>query len=531
MFIENIIVGAGPSSLQLAYYFMKNNIPYIIYEREDSCASFFNKYPHSKKLISLNKKYTGKTNTDFNLRHDWNSLLNDENILFSDYTDKLYPSAVFLYNYLNDFSKKLNLNIQFNTSISKICKDDNNKYVLTLDNDDNTIVTCDKLIIATGISLPFYPNLVSNINKEEKHIKHYADFPANYFINKETLETYKNKKILIVGGGNSSYELANILQNYCSNIVILGSNKPLSIVSHYVGDIRSVYLPFLDTFYLKSLNGIDVSNKELLNNCKITKDKTSGKYILLDMYEKNYYNQTKNLLEFDEIILCTGWRFDNSIFHFDVMLTINNKYPSVNYKYESVNNKNLFFIGSLMHSKDYRRGSGGFIHGFRYLIKLFTQLEYDIPLSIKNFNFLGNMDCYTQLSQHIYDRINNSSSLYQLYGVMCDIFYFDSNTKKIVYIEDITLESIEHLNLKNIKNINVLMLEYGDKVKEISQLGSFNKYNPSFLHPRIYIYEKLGNEKILLDRIIFQEDLVADFSNINYLKKIKQVLKMCNLIL
>jgi len=531
MFVENIIIGAGPSSLQLAYYFMKNNIPYIILEKNDSCASFFNKYPHSKKLISLNKKYTGKTDSDFNLRHDWNSLLNDENFLFSDYTDELYPSSHILYNYLNDFSKKFNINIQFNTFVSKIKKDDQKNYLLTLNNNENEIASCNKLIIATGISIPFYPNLITSINKEEKIIKHYADYPNNYFTQEDTLKKYQNKKILIIGGGNSSYELANILVNYCSNIIILGSNKPLSIVSHYVGDIRSIYLPFLDTFYLKSLNGIDVSKKELLDTCKIVKDDNSGKYKLLDKFNKNYYDSTQNLEDFDEIILCTGWSFDNAIFDFNVMLTINNKYPCVNYKYESVNNKNLFFIGSLMHSKDYRRGSGGFIHGFRYLIKLFTQLEYNIPLSIKNFKFAGNMECYTELSQHIYNRINNSSSIYQLYGVMCDLFYFDSDTKTIVYIEDITIESIDYLKLKNIIKFNILMLEYGERVKEIKQLGSFNKYNPSFLHPKIYIYEKINHEKNLLDRITFQEDIVADFSNINYLKKIKQVLKMCNLII
>jgi cation diffusion facilitator CzcD-associated flavoprotein CzcO len=276
MFIENIIIGAGPSSLQLGYYFMKNEIPYIILERDSSCASFFNKYPHSKKLISINKKYTGKTDKEFNLRHDWNSLLNDENFLFSDFTDELYPSSLFLYNYLNEFSKKFNLSIQFNTNVTKIDKDkDNNRYILTLNNNDNEIVTCNKLIIATGISKPVYPNLVNNVNRKEKNVKHYADYENNYFNDKDNLEKYKNKKVLIIGGGNSSYELANILQNFCSNIVILGSNKPLSIVTHYVGDIRSVYLPFLDTFYLKSLNGVDTSKKELLNMFNIIKDENN----------------------------------------------------------------------------------------------------------------------------------------------------------------------------------------------------------------------------------------------------------------
>ena len=56
-------------------------------------------------------------------------------------------------------------------------------------------------------------------------------------------------------------------------------------------------------------------------------------------------------------------------------LTKNKKYPEINGKYESSNNTNLFFIGSLMHSLDCKKSSGGFIHGFRYLIKFFVNMN------------------------------------------------------------------------------------------------------------------------------------------------------------
>ena len=34
--------------------------------------------------------------------------------------------------------------------------------------------------------------------------------PTNFFKNKETLSSFKNKTVLIFGGGNASYELGNI---------------------------------------------------------------------------------------------------------------------------------------------------------------------------------------------------------------------------------------------------------------------------------------------------------------------------------
>ena len=525
---DNIIVGAGPAGLQLAYYFEKNNISYLILEKHKFCATFFNKYPISNKLISLNKKYTGETNPDFNLRHDWNSLLNDEQFLFSDITDELYPEAHHLYNYLNEFANKFNIKINFDENVNVINK-------INIINCEYEIITekrkykCKKLIIASGLSKPFYP---VNITPPKNHqIKHYADLDKDNFIN--NIHKYKNKTVIIIGGGNASYELANLLDKVCSTVLISGSKKKLSIVSHYVGDIRSIYLPFLDSFYLKSLNGIDVFDKNNKFTITINEDETSenyGKYYIKNMGLKDMYHGTKKLTCVDDIIFCTGWTFDSSIFNFNVSTIINDKYPEVNSMFESSNNKNLYFIGALMHSRDYKKSSGGFIHGFRYLIKLFMQINYNIPKIIFYFNFNGTMSCYDELTKHIFNRINYASSLYQLYGTMCDIFYYNKEQNKIIYIQDWTIENIKKLNIHS-NNINILKLEYGEEEFIINKLGSFNRWNPSFLHPKIRICSNYNGEIELIDLVTFTEDLIADFSSNEFYNKINQTLKMCNLII
>jgi hypothetical protein len=42
------------------------------------------------------------------------------------------------------------------------------------------------------------------------------------------------------------------------------------------------------------------------------------------------------------------------------------KYPKIEYDYESADYENLYFAGTVAHSLDFRKSSGGFIHGFRY---------------------------------------------------------------------------------------------------------------------------------------------------------------------
>ena len=531
MHIETVIIGGGPAGLQQALIFEQNHIPYLILESSSQCASFFGKYPHTKKLISINKIHTGSTNSDFNLRHDWNSLLNADGATLGDYDTDLYPSSANLHRYLNNIALKFKLCIKFDARVTSI-KHDANKTGYELSISDGTSISCSKLIVATGLSVPVYPSIDISPECDRSRLRHYADYPNGHFIDPAILASYQNKRVLIIGGGNASYELGNLLQNHCSNIIILGTNKKLACVSHYVGDIRSIYLPFIDTFHLKSQNGIDGRSKNDWSNFRIIPANT-GQYSLINKLTKStYYSKTQSLESFDEIIFCCGWKFDTSIFQFPVPTCINDKYPTITHKYESTSNPNLFFIGALMHSHDYKKGAGGFIHGFRYLIRLFSQLNYGATISRHIFKFTGNMQCYTSLSSHIFNRINTSSSLYQMFGVLCDVFYYDASTKSIVYIEDWKLNSISSLDIpSNVSNINTVILEYGAEETIISRLGSFNKWSPGFLHLNIYMYEYACESTTMIDRATFDEDLVADFTNNSIQDKITQTLKMCHLVL
>jgi len=42
------------------------------------------------------------------------------------------------------------------------------------------------------------------------------------------------------------------------------------------------------------------------------------------------------------------------------------KYPQIDDSYESVDYRGLYYAGTVTHSLDWRKSSGGFIHGYRY---------------------------------------------------------------------------------------------------------------------------------------------------------------------
>ena len=62
---------------------------------------FFVKYPRHGTLISINKRNTGKTNDEFNMRHDWNSLLSDDlDLRMTKYSRSFFPPKSVLVKYL-----------------------------------------------------------------------------------------------------------------------------------------------------------------------------------------------------------------------------------------------------------------------------------------------------------------------------------------------------------------------------------------------------------------------------------------------
>ena len=65
------IIGAGPGGIQLGHSLSQAGREYLILERNASAGSYFQRFPVHRKLISLNKRRTGRSDPEFNLRHDW----------------------------------------------------------------------------------------------------------------------------------------------------------------------------------------------------------------------------------------------------------------------------------------------------------------------------------------------------------------------------------------------------------------------------------------------------------------------------
>ncbi|MDJ0797512.1 MAG: NAD(P)-binding domain-containing protein [Calothrix sp. MO_167.B12] len=507
LFFDYLIIGAGPAGLQLGYFLEKANRNYMILESGDSSGTFFKKYPRHKKLISINKVYTGYEDPEINLRWDWNSLISDsEKMLFKHYSRDYFPHTDDLVRYLEDFADYFNLKIKYNCKVTNIAKKD--KFILTDSNGD--VYLASRLIIATGLSKPYIPPIPG------------IELAENYTDVSIEPEDFANQKVLIIGKGNSGFETADNLVGTASMIHI-ASPTPLSMAwkTKYVGHLRAVNNNFLDTYQLKSQNGVIDAHINRI-------DYVDSKYVVSFLY--THANGEEEEIIYDRIIVCTGFRFDDSIFDESCKpdLTINDRFPNQTAEWESSNIKNLYFAGVLTHMRDYKAKQSGFIHGFRYNIRtLHHILEYKYHHRPLPYQLIT--PSAESLTDAIIRRVNVSSGLWQQTDFLCDLITLSKDGKSAKYYQELPKEYIYESELGKCENYYLISLEFGYQIDEILDPFAINRVHKddaknasqsAFIHPIIRHF--CGNKMIAEHHVI--EDLASEWLEDVHIKPLLEFL-------
>lgn len=435
---DYIIIGAGPAGLQLGYYFEKSQRDYIILEKGDRPGSFFEQFPRHRLLISINKVHTGNQNPEINLRWDWNSLLSDdEKLSFKYYNQSYFPNPDDLVRYLGDYARQFDLNIQYGTCVSRISKN-NGEFIITDDN-GNTF-TSKRLIIATGFTKEFIPAIPG------------AELCDTYAGHSLNLSEYTNKRVLIVGKGNSSFETAEHLIETAAAMHILSPNSiKMAWETHYVGNLRAVNNNFLDTYQLKSQNAVI--------DATINKIERVGEKYLVDITYSHAKGQNR-VLKYDKVIFCTGFRFDDSVFDESCKpeLVYNGKLPAQTSEWESTNVKDMYIAGTLMQACDFKKTMSGFIHGFRYNVRALSNIlnlkYHNIPWPAEKFKSHSEA-----VLQKVIQRVNTGSGIFLQPGFLKDIVIIKDETAE--YYTDIRSDYIPHSQFSQNDHYYTISLEYG----------------------------------------------------------------------
>ncbi|MEE6511949.1 hypothetical protein FKM82_018845 [Ascaphus truei] len=512
------VLGAGPGGLQAASFLKDSGRDYVVLERSDGPGSFFVRYPRHRKLISINKRFTGRRNREFNLRHDWNSLLSrDGRLLFGRYSHEFFPHADDMVRYLRDFSA--GLRVRYGANVSRVRVESNsaawNGHYFLLGDQAGLVYQCNVLLVATGLSLP---NLVGFPGSE------YAEGYETVSVDPQN---FTGQNILILGRGNAAFETAENILGVTNFIHMIGRSRVrLSWATHYVGDLRAVNNGLLDTYQLKSLDGLLEGD---LSDLALVRDEVGKLYVTHEYYLKKDADHAGDHTDtglaalpqdhldnfaarepYDRVIRCLGWKFDFSIFDGSMRLKPasgqKRKYPLLTPSYEAKHTPGLFVVGAASHAIDFRKSAGGFIHGFRYTARCVHRLTEQRYHRVR---WPAISYPVSQLLHVLLKRMNEASGLYQMFDVLADVVLLGEDALDFEYLEEIPggiLPDLEERTGRKVHDTGlfVIMMEYGknfsgpdkDVFHTNRAVGEARAaWQSNFLHPVVYYYTQLPTEQ------------------------------------
>jgi thioredoxin reductase len=474
--MDYLVIGAGPAGLQLAYFLARAGRGYLVVEAGDRPGTFFRTFPRHRRLISSNKRYTGWEDPELNLRMDWNSLLcEDPALRFTNYSEAYFPPADEMVKYLGDFAAAHRLAIKYETRIVQVTRKDGTFRVI---DQRGEVYEAKRLIVASGVSKPYIPPIPGI-----ELVELYGTVSVNP-------RDFVNQRVLIIGKGNSGFETADNLIETAAVIHVAGpSSIRFAWQTHYVGHLRAVNNNLLDTYQLKSQNALLDGEVERI-------ERRDGSYVVTFRFSRA--NEVKKELRYDRVIVCTGFRFDASIFGEECRpeLVIRNRFPAQTSEWESTNVKDLYFAGTLMQVRDYKKSTAGFIHGFRYCVRALHYIlerEYH-GMSWPRRSFAAQPEA---MSEAVIARVNRASALWQQFASLCDLIVI-SGDGIAHYYEEVPMSYVrdgfpaeQHITIS---------LEYGPdhdrfdpfdiSVARVAQDDPLQSHDARYLHPVVRFYRR-----------------------------------------
>ncbi|QXJ26323.1 NAD(P)-binding domain-containing protein [Actinomadura graeca] len=405
--MDHLVIGAGPAGLQLAHFLERAGRSHLVLEAGARPGMFFTTFPRHRRLISINKKHTGTADPELNLRMDWNSLLSDDpELLFTRYSDRYFPDAEDMVRYLADFAGTHCPRIAYRTRAAHITRDGAAGPFRVTDERGGTH-TARRLVVATGFGLPNVPP-IPGVETADL----YGTAPTDP-------SDYTGRRVLVIGKGNSAFETAGNLIETAAVVHVAGPRSlRLAWRTHFVGHLRAVNNDFLDTYQLKSQNAV------LDGDVRRIERRPDGTYLVTVAFVRA--DEVTKDIPYDRVIVCTGFRMDASIFGEGCRpeLAIQDRFPALTPAYESVNVPGLYFAGTLTQSRDFKRGTSGFIHGFRYGVRALHRI-----LELRHHGVAWPARDLPAgpgpLAAAVIERVNRSSALFQQFGVLADVIALD----------------------------------------------------------------------------------------------------------
>lgn len=212
-----VIVGTGPGSIQVAYDLRRLGIRFALISADEGPGGMFRRYPMFDRLNTSSRPHgvIPRESPDY-YRFDHNSLLTDSDRdralvpEFMDGTD-YFPSRSEMQQGLAAFVERSGLEARYGCRWESTSAVDG-RFVIGTSSGE---YRCEVAVFGTGMAEPWRPP-VPGIEQ----VPHYVDLEGR------TLESFKGKRVFVIGKRNSAFEVANELLPWASQIVLGSPHTP-----------------------------------------------------------------------------------------------------------------------------------------------------------------------------------------------------------------------------------------------------------------------------------------------------------------
>jgi putative flavoprotein involved in K+ transport len=192
---EMVVVGAGQAGLAMGYFLARQGRGFVILERAAEIAPAWRERWDSLTLFTP-RGYSALPGLPFPGDPDG------------------YPTRDEVIAYLERYAETFQLPIELNSEVNKLERGDDGRFRLELD--DRT-VTADHVLVATGpFQAPFIPKLADRVA---------ADVFQTHAVGYRRPDDVPAGKVLVVGGGNTGFQIAKELSATHSVVLSVGSRQ------------------------------------------------------------------------------------------------------------------------------------------------------------------------------------------------------------------------------------------------------------------------------------------------------------------
>ncbi|XP_028765606.1 probable indole-3-pyruvate monooxygenase YUCCA5 [Neltuma alba] len=188
-----VIVGAGPSGLATAACLREQGVPSMVLEKADCIASLWQHRTYDRLKLHLPKQFCQLPKLPFP----------------EHYPE--YPTKRQFIDYLESYAKHFDINPRFNECVQSARYDETSGLwrVKTVSSNGEMEYICRWLVVATGENAERVVPDIEGLGEFKGEIVHASEYKSG--------ESFRGKKVLVVGCGNSGMELSLDLCNHSAS--------------------------------------------------------------------------------------------------------------------------------------------------------------------------------------------------------------------------------------------------------------------------------------------------------------------------